>query len=115
MKNTKKILEFVKNFKEPTIIGGDFNLDIKTKSVEMFEENGFLNLIKKFKIEGIVTGAVESVYQSSRVQKICNELKIECFNPLWQKDQIEIQREQVKNQLELGLQQNKLKVNSEEV
>lgn len=48
---SQKILEFVKNFKEPTIIGGDFNLDIKTKSVEMFEKNGFLNLIKKFKIE----------------------------------------------------------------
>lgn len=42
------------------------------------------------KIEGIVTGAVQSVYQATRIQKICNELGIECFNPLWQKDQIEL-------------------------
>ena len=32
--------------------------------------------VKKYKIKGVVTGAVESVYQASRVQKICNKLKI---------------------------------------
>jgi len=46
--------------------------------------------ISSHKIEGIVTGAVQSVYQATRIQKICNELGIECFNPLWQKDQIEL-------------------------
>ncbi len=43
--------------------------------------------IKNFKIEGIVTGAIKSVYQASRIQKICNELDIYCFNPLWQIDE----------------------------
>lgn len=42
--------------------------------------------IKKYKIQGIITGAVESIYQASRIQKICNKLGIECFNPLWQKN-----------------------------
>ena len=51
----------------------------------------------------IVTGAVESVYQSSRIQKICNELKIECFNPLWQKDQFEILYDLIKNKFEVVL------------
>jgi ABC transporter with metal-binding/Fe-S-binding domain ATP-binding protein len=45
---------------------------------------------KEHGIQGIVTGAVESVYQASRVQKICNNLGLECFNPLWQKDQMEL-------------------------
>jgi len=44
----------------------------------------------KYKIQGIVTGAVESIYQVSRIQKICKKLELECFNPLWQKDQIEL-------------------------
>ena len=57
--------------------------------------------VKRYKIEGIVTGAVESVYQSSRIQKICNALGIECFNPLWQKDQIELLEELVKNKFEI--------------
>jgi asparagine synthase (glutamine-hydrolysing) len=59
--------------------------------------------IRKYKIKGVVTGAVESVYQASRVQKICNKLKIECFNPLWQKDQIELLEELVKNKFEIIL------------
>lgn len=53
-------------------------------------EKALLEAKKKYGIEGVVTGAVESVYQSSRVQKICNKLELECFNPLWQKGQVEI-------------------------
>ena len=55
---------------------------------------------KKFKIEGIVTGAVESVYQASRIQEICNELNLECFNPLWQKNQFELLEDLIKNKFE---------------
>jgi ABC transporter with metal-binding/Fe-S-binding domain ATP-binding protein len=51
---------------------------------------------KRYEIEGIVTGAVASVYQSSRVQKICDELNLECINPLWQKDQFELLQEVIK-------------------
>ncbi|HDD70921.1 MAG TPA: diphthine--ammonia ligase [Candidatus Woesearchaeota archaeon] len=53
--------------------------------------------VEKYSIEGVVTGAVESVYQASRIQKICNRLSIECFNPLWQKDQLELLDDLLKN------------------
>ncbi len=39
--------------------------------------------IDKYKIEGIVTGALFSEYQRSRIQKICDELGIKCLNPNW--------------------------------
>ncbi|MEM3116770.1 MAG: diphthine--ammonia ligase, partial [Candidatus Pacearchaeota archaeon] len=55
-----------------------------------------LEAIKKYKIRGVVTGAIESVYQTTRIQKICNQLGIECFNPLWQRDQIEILEELIR-------------------
>jgi len=42
---------------------------------------------KKYKIDCIVTGALHSVYQASRIQKICDKLKLKCFNPLWHKDE----------------------------
>src|SRR3972149_5481817 len=58
---------------------------------------------KKFKIEGIVTGAVESVYQASRIQEICNELNLECFNPLWQKNQFELLEDLLKNKFSVIL------------
>ena len=52
---------------------------------------------KEFGICGIVTGAVESIYQSSRIQRICNKLSLECFNPLWQKPQVELLDDLIKN------------------
>ena len=57
--------------------------------------------VKDFGVEGIVTGAVESVYQASRVEKICNKLDVECFNPLWQKDPEEYWNELLKNGFEI--------------
>jgi len=55
----------------------------------------------KYKVQAIVTGAIESVYQASRVQTITNSLGIECFNPLWQKNQIELLDELLKKKYEI--------------
>ncbi len=74
---------------------GDKELELKDLTSAIKEA------IKKYKIKGVITGAIESVYQSSRIQKICNELKIECFNPLWQKDQIEHLNDLVKNKFDV--------------
>src|SRR3990167_9159341 len=52
---------------------------------------------QKYKIEGIVTGAIQSIYQSSRIQKICNKLNLECFNPIWQKNEEEYLSELIQN------------------
>ena len=51
---------------------------------------------KSFNIEGVVTGAVESVYQAERIQRICNDLDLWCFNPLWLRDQEELLRDIIK-------------------
>jgi diphthine-ammonia ligase len=63
----------------------------KTKGVKEKElldlKKAIKKAIDKYQIKGIVTGAIKSVYQASRVQKICNDLKIHCFNPLWQSDE----------------------------
>lgn len=60
-------------------------------------ERAIEKAIEKYKIEGIVTGAIASVYQESRIQKICDKLGISCFNPLWQKNQEELLNELVEN------------------
>lgn len=51
----------------------------------------------EYKIESVVTGAVESVYQSSRIQKICDKLGLECFNPIWKKNQLELLQDLIKD------------------
>ena len=40
----------------------------------------------KYKIEGVVSGAIESNYQKSRIDRICKELELESIAPLWQID-----------------------------
>jgi diphthine-ammonia ligase len=61
------------------------------KEIELEDlRTAITNAKERYGIKGIVTGAVESVYQVTRIQKICDKLELECFNPLWQKDQIEL-------------------------
>lgn len=78
---------------------------VDTEGYKEEELKDLERLIKKaiedFGVEGIVTGAVGSVYQSLRVQRICNNLGVECFNPLWQKNQIEILEELIRDKFEV--------------
>lgn len=64
-------------------------------------EEGIKKAKREYKIEGIVTGAVASVYQSSRIEKICKKLRLKCFNPLWQKNQVELLEELIKKGFEV--------------
>ena len=72
----------------------------KTKGEKEIELKDLEKAIKKakekYEIKAIVTGAVASVYQSSRVQKICDELNLQCISPLWQRDQFELLQEVIK-------------------
>jgi len=56
---------------------------------------------EKYNIQGIVTGAIRSEYQASRIQKICDELNLKCLNPLWLKPQAEVLQEVVDNKFEV--------------
>jgi ABC transporter with metal-binding/Fe-S-binding domain ATP-binding protein len=77
----------------------------KTKGEKEKELVDLKNLMKKakelFHIEGVVTGAIASVYQTSRIQKICSKLKLECVNPLWGMNQIKLLNELIENKFEV--------------
>lgn len=47
---SKKLINF-SNKNEFTIMGGDFNLMPRTKSIKMFEEKGLKNLIREFNVK----------------------------------------------------------------
>jgi len=54
-----------------------------------------------FGIEGVVTGAIESVYQAERIQRICHERDLWCFNPLWKRDQQDLLEEILERKFEV--------------
>jgi len=70
---------------------------IETKGEEEVEVDDLRRALAEAKkqhgIQGVVTGAVGSVYQATRNQRVCNELGLEVFNPLWQLDQKTLLRE----------------------
>jgi ABC transporter with metal-binding/Fe-S-binding domain ATP-binding protein len=43
--------------------------------------------VDAYGIDGVVTGAILSIYQATRIQRICRDLDLWCFNPLWHADQ----------------------------
>jgi diphthine-ammonia ligase len=53
--------------------------------------------VDKYHIDTIVTGALYSEYQASRIQAICDKLNLKCFNPLWHKEEIEYLNELINN------------------
>ncbi|MFH1521070.1 MAG: diphthine--ammonia ligase [Candidatus Micrarchaeota archaeon] len=61
-------------------------MELEQVFVETTEENWRDQLVKTFKklkIDAIVSGAVASEYQKSRLDSIASELKIKSFAPLW--------------------------------
>jgi len=52
---------------------------------------------EKYAVQGIVSGAIKSTYQSSRIEKICKKLDLWCFSPLWLRPQLEILNDVLKN------------------
>ncbi len=67
-------------------------LDIPlSKAVTMGEEEIELEdlkeLLASMDITGLITGAIASDYQTTRINRICHDLDIKVFSPLWRKDQ----------------------------
>jgi len=78
----------------PHVIGGT-----EGKKEEELEdlENEIMAARERFEFDGVVTGALFSEYQSSRIQKICDKLRLKCVNPLWHKNQEEEMQELIDN------------------
>jgi diphthine-ammonia ligase len=52
-------------------------------------------LLQDLDIDGVISGAIASEYQRTRIEKICYELGIKSFTPLWHKNQTLLLQDQV--------------------
>ena len=52
---------------------------------------------EEYGIEGVVSGALFSTYQRDRIEKICDELGLKIFSPLWHKPQEQHMKEVIRN------------------
>jgi diphthine-ammonia ligase len=67
-----------------------------TKGEKETELIDLMNLLQDLEIDGVISGAIASEYQRTRIEKICDELGIKSFAPLWHKNQELLLRDQVK-------------------
>ena len=77
----------------------------KTKGNKEEELEDLSDAIKiakeKYGVEGVVTGALHSEYQASRIGKICEDLGLESINPLWHREEIGYLNELIDNDFEI--------------
>lgn len=83
-------------FHVPNIRNAEKVASILGLHTEFVEEGEFANALQKAKISGVecvVSGAIASEYQKTRIERLCTELGLVSFTPLWMKDQNLILRE----------------------
>ncbi|MFH1664251.1 MAG: diphthine--ammonia ligase [archaeon] len=64
-------------------------------------KNALIKAKENFGIQGITTGALASSYQKKRIESVCSELELECFSPLWQKNQSDYVKELIEKKFEV--------------
>lgn len=69
----------------------------KTKGEKEKELKDLKDVILSVKdeIDGIVTGALYSDYQKTRIEKICKDLGLTCLSPLWHSDLEKMLKEEI--------------------
>lgn len=65
----------------------------ETAGIKEREVEDLKRLIGKLDVKGIVSGAIASNYQKTRIEKICKQLKLKCITPLWQENPLKILNE----------------------
>jgi ABC transporter with metal-binding/Fe-S-binding domain ATP-binding protein len=58
-----------------------------TKGEKEQELESLKELLEPLDIDGVITGAIASEYQRTRVEQICHDLHLKSFTPLWHKNQ----------------------------
>ena len=64
---------------------------------------GLKELTKSAGIDALVSGAVASEYQRTRLDNICEDLNVKSFAPLWHKNQVQLVGEQISAGFEIIL------------
>jgi len=65
----------------------------ETLAVKEREVEDLKRLIEGIDVDAIVSGAIASNYQKSRIEKICEQLRLKCIAPLWHENPLNILKE----------------------
>ncbi len=67
-----------------------------TKGKKEEELSSLKHILSTLKIDGVISGAIASEYQRTRIEQVCHDLNIKSFTPLWHKDQALLLQDMIK-------------------
>jgi ABC transporter with metal-binding/Fe-S-binding domain ATP-binding protein len=73
-------------------------LTMHTKGEKEDELIDLKDLLDSIDIDGVISGAIASEYQRTRIERICHELGINSYTPIWHKNQKQL----ISNQIDAG-------------
>ncbi|MCD6513166.1 MAG: diphthine--ammonia ligase [Thermoplasmata archaeon] len=62
-------------------------LTARSKAIKEKELEDLKSLIEKADVDAVIAGAISSEYQRTRLERICHEIDVKSFMPLWHKNQ----------------------------
>ena len=65
----------------------------ETSGIKEKELDDLKKLLESLDVEGVVTGAIASVYQKQRIDKLCKEICLKPLAPLWKQNPLDIMNE----------------------
>ena len=74
------------------------NIPLRSAPTQGEKENelgDLKNLLEPLYIDGVISGAIASEYQRTRIEQVCYNLNLKSFTPLWHKNQQQLLTEQV--------------------
>lgn len=76
-------------------------IEVHTKGRKEEELIDIENALKSLNVDGVVCGAVASKYQQTRVKKICDKLGLKLVAPLWNRNNIDLLKDMLKDGMEI--------------
>ena len=67
----------------------------KTRGIKEVELEDLKHVLQKLDVKGVLSGAVSSEYQKTRIDRVCKELRLASVTPLWHEDPLKLLRELV--------------------
>ena len=72
-------------------------INVESEGIQEEEIDDLQSALEKLDIDGIVSGALRSDYQKSRLERMCQKLDIISWTPLWHQSSLEHMRNLVDN------------------
>ena len=73
----------------------------ETSGTKEEEVEDLRNALARLDVEGVVSGAIASQYQKSRIEEVCRDLGLDSVMPLWQQDPLKLLKELVQLKFEV--------------